>query len=87
MSFNMIRDTLGSLAMFTAKRSASFHVSSIITKHFKKRERVRIASLGILQVRNRAAHMGRNAAAGEAIKIKASKKIASRADKDLKMVV
>jgi len=59
----------------------------IITKHLKKRERVRIAGLGILQVKNRAARMGRNPATGEAIKIKASKKIAFRAAKDLKMAV
>jgi|ERR1700689_3640172 DNA-binding protein HU-beta len=60
---------------------------SIITKHLKKGERVRIAGLGILQVRNRAARMGRNPATGEAIKIKASKKVAFRAAKDLKMAV
>src|ERR1700691_3081072 len=56
----------------------------IITKHLKKGERVRIAGLGILQVRKRAARMGRNPATGEAIKIKASKKVAFRAAKDLK---
>ena len=59
----------------------------IITKHLKKRERVRIAGLGILQVRNRAARMGRNPATGEAIQIKASKKVAFRASKDLRMAV
>jgi DNA-binding protein HU-beta len=59
----------------------------IITKHLKKGERIRIAGLGILQVRKRAARMGRNPAAGEAIKIKASKKVAFRAAKDLKMAV
>ena len=59
----------------------------IITKHLKKRERVRIVGLGILQVKNRAARMGRNPATGEAIKIKASKKVAFRAAKDLKMAV
>jgi DNA-binding protein HU-beta len=59
----------------------------IITKHLKKRERVRIAGLGILQVRNRAARMGRNPATGEAIQIKASKKVAFRAAKVLKMAV
>ena len=59
----------------------------IITKHLKKRERVRIAGLGILQVKNRAARMGRNPATGAAIKIKASKKVAFRAAKDLKMAV
>lgn len=45
-----------------------------ITKHLKKGERIRIVGLGILQVRKRAARMGRNPATGEAIKIKASKK-------------
>jgi DNA-binding protein HU-beta len=57
----------------------------MITKHLKKGERVRIAGLGILQVRKRAARMGRNPATGEAIKIKAGKKVAFRAAKDLKM--
>ena len=60
---------------------------SMITKHLKKGERIRIAGLGILQVRKRAARMGRNPATGEAIKIKASKKVAFRAAKDLKMAI
>ncbi len=47
-------------------------------KHLKKGARIRISGLGILQVRKRPARMGRNPATGEAIKIKASKKIASR---------
>jgi DNA-binding protein HU-beta len=59
----------------------------MITKHLKKGEKVRIVGLGILQVRNRAARMGRNPATGETIKIKASKKVAFRAAKDLKMAV
>ncbi|MGB7034791.1 MAG: HU family DNA-binding protein [Xanthobacteraceae bacterium] len=59
----------------------------LITKHLKRGERVRIAGLGILQVRKRAARMGRNPATGEAIKIKASKKVAFRASKDLKLAV
>jgi DNA-binding protein HU-beta len=58
-----------------------------ITKHLKRGERVRIVGLGILQVRKRAARMGRNPATGEAIQIKASKKVAFRAAKDLKMAV
>ncbi|HTO62710.1 MAG TPA: HU family DNA-binding protein [Bradyrhizobium sp.] len=60
---------------------------SMITKHLKKGERVKIAGLGILVVRKRAARMGRNPATGEAIKIKASKKVAFRAAKDLKMAI
>ncbi len=58
-----------------------------ITKHLKKGERVKIAGLGILQVRKRAARMGRNPATGEPIQIKASKKVAFRASKDLKMAI
>src|SRR5450631_3645037 len=58
-----------------------------VGKHLKKGSRIRISGLGILQVRKRAARMGRNPATGEAIKIKASKKIAFRASKDLKETV
>ncbi len=55
-----------------------------IVKHLKKGERIRIGGLGILQVRKRAARMGRNPATGEPIQIKASKKVAFRASKELK---
>jgi DNA-binding protein HU-beta len=48
-----------------------------ITKHLKKGERIR----------KRAARMGRNPATGEAIHIKASKKVAFRAAKDLKEAI
>ena len=58
-----------------------------ITKHLKKGEQIRISGLGIWQVRKRAARMGRNPATGEAIQIKASKKVAFRAAKDLKMAI
>src|ERR1700736_4072872 len=58
-----------------------------ITKHLKKGERIRIVGLGILQVRKRAARMGRNPGTGEAIQIKASKKVAFRAAKELKEAV
>jgi DNA-binding protein HU-beta len=59
----------------------------LITRHLKKGERIRISGFGILQVRKRAARMGRNPATGEAIKIKASKKVAFRAAKELKLAV
>ena len=55
-----------------------------IAKNLKKGARIRIGGLGVLQVRKRPARMGRNPATGEAIKIKASKKIAFRAAKELK---
>jgi DNA-binding protein HU-beta len=63
------------------------HLAAAITKHLKKGERIRIVGLGILQVRKRAARMGRNPATGEAIQIKASKKVAFRAAKELKEAV
>ena len=58
-----------------------------IAGHLKKGRRIRMSGLGILQVRKRPARMGRNPATGEAIKIKASKKIAFRASKELKAAV
>ena len=59
----------------------------LVARHLKKGDRIRIAGLGVLQVRKRAARMGRNPATGEAIKIKASKKVAFRAAKDLKEAI
>ena len=59
----------------------------MIATHLKKGARIRIGGLGILQVRHRPARMGRNPATGESIKIKASKKIAFRAAKELKEAV
>ncbi len=73
-----------------SKKSAEAILSDLvnrITKHLKKGERIRIVGLGILQVRKRAARMGRNPATGEAIQIKASKKVAFRAAKELKEAV
>ena len=56
---------------------------ALIGGHLKKGARIRIAGLGTLEVRERSARMGRNPATGEAIEIKASKKVAFRAAKDL----
>ena len=59
----------------------------LVTKHLKKGDKIRINGLGVLQVRKRAARMGRNPATGEAIQIKASKKVAFRASKELKEAI
>ncbi|WP_414471246.1 HU family DNA-binding protein [Microvirga sp. M2] len=59
-------------------------VVELIAKSLKKGDKIRLTGLGILQVRKRAARMGRNPQTGEPVKIKASKKIAFRAAKDLK---
>ncbi|HWK32888.1 MAG TPA: HU family DNA-binding protein [Hyphomicrobium sp.] len=59
----------------------------MIANYLKKGARIRIGGLGILQVKKRPARMGRNPATGEQIKIKASKKVAFRAAKELKEAV
>jgi len=60
---------------------------ALIAEHLRKGARIRIAGLGTLEVRKRSARMGRNPATGEAIEIKASKKVAFRAAKDLSEVI
>ena len=60
---------------------------TLTTKHLKRGDKIRLTGLGILQVRKRAARMGRNPATGAAIKIKASKKVAFRVAKELKEAV
>ena len=60
---------------------------AMVVKHLKKGNRVRIAGLGIMQVKKRAARAGRNPATGETIQIPAKKKIAFRAAKELKDAV
>lgn len=62
-------------------------ITAHIAKDLKKGNRVRMVGLGILQVRKRAARMGRNPATGEQIQIPAKKKIAFRAAKELKEAV
>ncbi len=57
---------------------------AMTTQHLKNGDKIRLTGLGILQVRSLPARMGRNPATGEAIKIKASRKIAFRAAKELK---
>jgi DNA-binding protein HU-beta len=60
---------------------------ALATQHLKRGDKLRLTGLGILHVRARPARMGRNPATGEAIKIKASKKIAFRPAKELKEAV
>ncbi len=59
-------------------------VFEMLVAHLKSGDRVRIAGLGLLEVKDRPARMGRNPATGEAVQIKASKKVTFRAAKDLK---
>ena len=55
-----------------------------LTMHLRQGDRIRMSGLGILEVKTRAARMGRNPATGESIQIKASKKVAFRPAKELK---
>ena len=57
---------------------------ALIGKHLKKGSRIRIAGLGVFQVKKRAARKGRNPNTGEQMKIKASKRIVFAAARDLK---
>ena len=69
------------------KREAEAIVADVfgrVIDHLKAGERVRIGGLGIIEVKDRPARMGRNPATGEAVQIKASRKVAFRASKDLK---
>ena len=57
---------------------------TLLVKHLKKGNKVRVTGLGIFQVKKRPARLGRNPLTGEQIKIKASKKLAFRAAKEVK---
>ena len=89
VTIKQIAATIAEQHEITKKQSEAVlnDMVGLVTKHLKKGDRIRISGLGILQVRKRAARMGRNPATGEAIKIKASKKIAFRAAKELKEAV
>ena len=60
---------------------------ALIKTHLSNGARIRIAGLGTLEVRKRSARMGRNPGTGEPMEIKASKKVAFRAAKDLSEAV
>ncbi|MSO65729.1 MAG: HU family DNA-binding protein [Alphaproteobacteria bacterium] len=72
------------------KKQSEAMLNSLVDQlalNLKKGRRIRLPGLGIFQVRKRAARMGRNPATGEAIQIKAAKKVTFRAAKELKEAV
>ena len=72
------------------KKLAEAVLDDLVTatsQHLKKGDKVRLTGLGILQVRARAARMGRNPATGEAIKIPAKTVVKARIAKQLKDAV
>ena len=89
LSTKQLANELADKQELTHKQGAAImeDMVALMTKHLKKGTRIRINGLGILQVRKRAARMGRNPATGEAIQIPAKKKIAFRASKELKEAV
>ena len=56
----------------------------VLVAHLRKGDRLRLAGLGILQVRDSPARAGRNPATGEQIQIAAKRKIVFRPAKELK---
>jgi DNA-binding protein HU-beta len=60
---------------------------TLTTRHLQNGDKIRLTGIGMLQVQNRPARMGRNPGTGEAIEIKASKRIAFRPAKELKEAV
>ena len=59
-------------------------VVGMLVQHLKAGDRVRMAGLGVLEIRDRPARAGRNPATGEVIRIAASRKVGFRAAKELK---
>jgi len=73
-----------------AKREAEAILTDLVgllVDHLKSGDRLRIGGLGILEVKDKPERTGRNPATGEAITIKASKKIAFRPAKELKAAI
>jgi DNA-binding protein HU-beta len=58
-----------------------------VTGILKNGDRLRMSGLGILEVKDRPARMGRNPATGASVQIAASKKVAFRTAKELKEAV
>jgi DNA-binding protein HU-beta len=69
-----------------AKRTINAVLDSVVLS-LKKNKRVQFAGFGTFEVLKRRAHKGRNPATGEAIKIKASKRVRFRAGVALKRLI
>ena len=82
-------DALAKQHHFTKKQGREMleDLIGLITKHLKNGERVKIAGLGILVVRNRPARVGRNPASGEDVQIPAKNLVKFTAAKSLKDAV
>jgi DNA-binding protein HU-beta len=61
--------------------------TDVVKAYVLKGAKVKIGDIGMIMIRHRKARMGRNPATGEAIKIKASKKLAFRQSAVMKAAV
>ena len=87
VNLRQLAASIGEAQGLSQKQGVLAGAVTLIGEHLKKGARIRIAGLGTLEVRKRSARTGRNPATGEPIEIKASKKVAFRAAKDLSEVV
>jgi len=73
-----------------SKKQAEDVLSGLVAatmRHLQAGDKIRLTGLGILQVRALPARIGRNPATGAAVEIKASRKVAFRAAKELKALI
>ncbi|KAB0267259.1 HU family DNA-binding protein [Microvirga brassicacearum] len=86
LTLRHIAETISDVHELTKRQANEIigQVLEVITKSLRKGDKVRLSGLGILQVRKRPARMARNPRTGEPVKVKASKKVAFRAAKELK---
>ena len=61
--------------------------TDVVKAYVLKGAKVKIGDIGMVMVRHRKARMGRNPQTGEPVKIKASKKLAFRAAKEVKEAI
>jgi DNA-binding protein HU-beta len=89
ISLRTVFEQLGETHGMPKKQAQALQADLVaaLTSHLKQGARIRMSGFGTLEVRSRAARMGRNPATGEAMEIKASKKIAFRPAKELKEAV
>jgi DNA-binding protein HU-beta len=89
VTLKAVFEQLGETHALSKKQAHSLLADFVgaMTTHLKQGDRIRMSGLGTLEVRTRAARMGRNPATGETIQIKASKKVAFRPAKELKEAI
>ena len=89
VTLKTVFEQLGEAHGLPKKQAQSLQTDFVasVTRILKNGDRVRMSGLGIIEVKDRPARMGRNPATGAAVQIAASKKVAFRAAKELKEAV